>query len=606
MNMLHLILSKVKQSLSPLACLLAAIFLSITLLAQQPIRGKVSDAATGAALARATIITKPGKTATLSTDDGSFTINLDASAKNIVVSYTGYETRTIAINPGTAYYSIVLQPVQRETVVTVIGSRNPSRTNVQSPVPVDIIPVAAMAKQLAQTDVQQLLSYTAPSFQSARQAVADGTDHIDPAQLRGLGSDQLLVLINGKRRHQAALVNVNGTVNRGQAGTDLGAIPVEAIERIEVLRDGAAAQYGSDAIAGVINIVLKKTVQQLSGNISAGENSTRYNKDYALSKLGMTGAGNKHVQDGGNFLAGLNYGFSLNHNGFINLTGNYSLRDKTNRSGTYTGPLYANINGANRDDSILAARGLSRNNFDMRIGNSRMSSAAFMLNAAYALSRQWQLQLVAGYSSKQGEAAGFFRYPSSVTSGAGIYADKVFTLYPNGFLPLIKSHIKDISFSAGINGALGKWKASLSNTFGVNHFDFNIANSVNYTQFATGNNVPTKFDAGGLQFLQNTINLDFTRHFTILQGLHIAQGAEFRVDQYSQRAGEEASYRNYNTASGAASGAQVFAGFVPDYARQHARHNIALYADLEQDLSSHWLIQAALRFENYSDFGSTL
>ncbi|HTL08877.1 MAG TPA: TonB-dependent receptor [Chitinophagaceae bacterium] len=193
-----------------------------------------------------------------------------------------------------------------------------------------------------------------------------------------------------------------------------------------------------------------------------------------------------------------------------------------------------------------------------------------------------------------------------MTSGAGIYADKVFTLYPNGFLPLIKSHIKDISFSAGINGALGKWKASLSNTFGVNHFDFTIANSVNYTQFATGNNVPTKFDAGGLQFLQNTINLDFTRHFTILQGLHIAQGAEFRVDQYTQRAGEEASYTNYTTASGAASGAQVFAGFVPDYARQHARHNIALYADLEQDLSSHWLIQAALRFENYSDFGSTL
>ena len=166
-------------------------------------------------------------------------------------------------------YSIGLQSsVNDLQQITVIGSRNLSRTKVQTPVPVDVIPVAKMAKEVGQIDLNQLLTYSAPSFQSARQTISDGTDHVDPAQLRGLGSDQVLVLINGKRRHQSALVNVNGTVNRGQVGTDLNAIPVSAIERVEVLRDGAAAQYGSDAIAGVINIVLKNKPNVLSGSVS--------------------------------------------------------------------------------------------------------------------------------------------------------------------------------------------------------------------------------------------------------------------------------------------------------------------------------------------------
>ena len=159
-----------------------------------------------------------------------------------------------------------------------------------------------MAKENAgQTDLNQLLTYAAPSFQSTRQTIADGTDHVDPAQLRGLGSDQVLVLVNGKGRHQSALVNVNGTVNRGQVGTDLDAIPVNAIERVEILRDGTLAQYGSDAIAGVINIVLKNNPNTLSGSISYGENITRYDKNYTLNKLSNSSLDKVNVQDGGNF-----------------------------------------------------------------------------------------------------------------------------------------------------------------------------------------------------------------------------------------------------------------------------------------------------------------
>lgn len=575
-------------------------------LSQKTISGKVFDAANNKPLALASIMTKGSTVGLVTGDDGSFAMQVGDSVNAIVISYTGYSSRTIEIYDSAKTYLIGLQPLLNETGVTVIGSRNLFRTRVQTPVPVDIIPVASMAKEVGQTDLNQLLTFSAPSFQSSRQTVADGTDHVDPAQLRGLGTDQVLVLVNGKRRHQSALVNVNGTVNRGQVGTDLNTIPISAIERVEVLRDGAAAQYGSDAIAGVINVVLKKNTNSLNGNVSYGESVTSYPKDYGLGKLSNTSVKNVSVHDGGALQVGLNYGFSLRKKGFINLTGEYSLRNKSNRAGTYTGQVYPSVNGANKDDSILSARSLTRNDFDMRIGNSRISTGAVILNAGYTIGDKWNLKVFGGYSQKNGEAAGFFRYPSSISLGAAIYAPQALSLYPNGFLPLIKTDIEDYSLSAGVDGKLGKWNASLSNTLGVNNFDFTVANSVNYTQYAVSSSPQTKFNAGGLRFLQNTVNADLTRNFNVLSGLNVAYGAEFRVDQYSQHAGEEASYKNYNTSSGAASGAQVFAGFVPDYAKTHSRNNVGIYFDLEQDFTKQWLVEFALRFENYSDFGSTL
>lgn len=573
---------------------------------QNQVRGRVFDVTNNKPLASATISPLSNRSGTVTDNDGRFSITLDASVKTISISYSGYESRTISINQNATNLSIGLQPIGDQLeLVTVIGSRNASRTKVQTPVPVDVIPIATIAKDVAQVDLNQILTYVAPSFQSSRQTVSDGTDHMDPAQLRGLGSDQVLVLINGKRHHQSALVNVNGTVNRGQVGTDLSSIPVSAIERIEILRDGASAQYGSDAIAGVINIVLKNNTGVLSGNVSYGENVTSYQKNYAFQKISNAGLTKTNVRDGGTVHAGLNYGFNLSRKGFLNLSVEYTLRNATNRTGTYTGQVYGTVNGVNKDDSILNARGLTRNDFDMRIGNAKIEGGALMLNGEYAFNDSWKLKWFGNFNKKNGEAAGFFRYPSGI-SAAGIYTQQALQLYPNGFLPLIKTDIKDYSFSAGIVGYLGKWNASLSNTIGANVFDFNVDHSVNYTQFAVTANPQTKFDAGGLTFLQNTINYDMSRKFEVLQGLNIAYGAEFRIDQYSQRAGEEASYKNYNTNSGAAAGAQVFAGFVPAYANTHSRNNVGLYADIEQDFTKRWLVQLALRFENYSDFGSTL
>ncbi len=586
--------------------ILFSFILPLIAISQKTITGSVYDGSNNKPLEFASVVAVGNSAGAETNGAGGFKLKVRENEKEIIISFAGYSTRRIKIGDSASEYRIALKPILTASQITVIGTRNPSRTKLESATPVDVIPISALARQSGQTGLDQLLTYTAPSFQSSRQTVADGSDHVDPAQLRGLGSDQILVLINGKRRHQSALVNVNGTVNRGQVGTDLDAIPVSAIDRVEVLRDGAAAQYGSDAIAGVMNIILKSTTNNLTGNVSYGENITSYAKDYAFSKQNNTAQSNSNVRDGGNFLVGLNYGIPLDNRGFINFSGEYLLRNATNRTGEYTGPVYPNVGGQNKDDSILGARQLTRNNFDMRLGNSKISAAAFVLNGGYNLSDRWTLKVFAALNQKNGEAAGFYRYPSGIPAAATIYAPKVLALYPDGFLPLIKTKINDYSFSAGVDGMIGKWNASFSNTLGMNIIRFTVDHSINYSQFAVTNSPATKFDAGGMQFLQNTLNADFTRNFKLLYGLNAAWGAEYRIDQYEQVAGEEDSYKNYDVASGASAGAQVFAGFVPDYAKKHSRSNAGAYFDLEENFTKNWMLEFALRYENYSDFGNTL
>jgi iron complex outermembrane recepter protein len=223
---------------------------------------------------------------TVTDNNGNYSLTATPGKHILIISYVGHATqRTEVTVNGNTTQDITLLSAGELNEVTVTGSRNPSRTRVETPVPVDVIPISTVINDIGQVDVNQILTFIAPSFQSARQTISDGTDHVDPAQLRGLGTDQVLVLINGKRRHQSALVNVNGTVNRGQVGTDMSAIPATAIERIEILRDGASAQYGSDAIAGVINIILKKRTGLLEAGVSYGAFVSEYDKNYALFKI---------------------------------------------------------------------------------------------------------------------------------------------------------------------------------------------------------------------------------------------------------------------------------------------------------------------------------
>ena len=581
--------------------LLTVFFLlcSVGLYAQRTVQGTVTSMSNGEPLVGAVVQIVGTKQPVLTNEKGAFSIAVPAGNAILRITYVGYQT--VQFTVGTQSVVNVRMELGSELDnVVVVGSRNQSRTKTESPVPVDVIPIAQVINDIGQVDLNQILTFIAPSFQSSRQAIADGTDHIDPAQLRGLGPDQVLVLINGKRRHQSALVNANGTVNRGTVGTDLNAIPANAIERIEILRDGAAAQYGSDAIAGVINIVLKQQTGTLVGNVSVGQHMTTFDRDFIINNGNFP---KSKVTDGRTAQVALNYGLKVGKKGFLNLTGEYTSRGETNRGGTYTGAVFPTVNGQVRDDSIMNARSLNRNDFDMRIGNSRIRGGGVMYNFSAPINGTWQLYAFGGYNRKKGNAAGFYRYPSGIPAGI---RNSIFAVYPNGFLPEINSDVVDFSTAVGAKGKIGKWNADFSNTYGRNTFDFRITNSVNFTQASVSSFWQKEFDAGGLQFTQNTTNADLSRKFDVKEGLNVAFGAEYRIDQFSVRAGEEASYKNYNTAAGVAAGAQVFAGFQPSNSGTNSRNNVSVYVDVEQDFTKKFMAAAALRYENYSDFGGTL
>lgn len=278
------------------------------------------------------ILLKGTTTGTITDFDGKYTIEAD-SGDILVFSYVGFNTQEKTVDG--PLLNVTLQAGLELENVVVVGSRNANRTATDTPVPVDVLDVTELVQSAPQVSVTEILNYAAPSFSSNPQSISDGTDHIAPASLRGLGPDQVLVLINGKRRHKTGLVNVNGTFGRGSVGTDMTTIPSNSISRIEILRDGAAAQYGSDAIAGVINIVLKKSVNELQVDLTTGANFT--------SEHGP----DKSV-DGEKVNLGLNYGLPIGEDGgYINFTGNFNYRGSTNRMQEWEGTILMHTTALN-------------------------------------------------------------------------------------------------------------------------------------------------------------------------------------------------------------------------------------------------------------------
>ncbi|MDC6352507.1 TonB-dependent receptor [Zeaxanthinibacter sp. PT1] len=615
---------------------------------QAQVSGTVVDEE-GAPLPGASVV-KQGTTIGTTTDfDGNFTLDQVAVGETIVVSYIGYETKRVRVTGTTM--TITLTSGVALSEVVIVGSRNPNRTATESTVPVDVIDVKQLSDVAPQVNLNQILNYVAPSFTSNTQTISDGTDHIDPASLRGLGPDQVLVLINGKRRHTSSLINVNGTFGRGSVGTDLNAIPAVAIQRIEVLRDGAAAQYGSDAIAGVINIVLNKEVNELQVTATTGANFTKNAND-------QTGG-----VDGETTNIAASYGLPLGDNGgFVTFSGDFDVRDDYSRMEEWEGDIFnlyntverfaradgydtsllldddvndviqyanqagINLNGASTKAELqpilsadntsaeLSARGQVRSDYNMRVGQSSLRGGRLFTNLVLPLDDAGTaIYAFGGISSRTGNSAGFYRLPNQ---------SRTYTpAYPNGFLPEINSNIKDQSLSAGIRGNIGDWAVDFSNTYGKNEFQYTIGNTFNAS---LQNASPTTFDAGGFSFLQNTTNLDITQFFEdMLNGLNIAFGAEYRFEEYEIVAGEEASYAQY-TANGQVvrlasqtpaqdffgnsrpGGSQVFPGFSPTNELARGRSSIAGYFDIEADFSDDFLMSFATRFENYSDFGSTI
>ncbi|WP_312824177.1 TonB-dependent receptor [Epilithonimonas sp.] len=468
--------------------------------------------------------------------------------------------------------------------VTIIGTRNKNRTVTNTPVPVDVIDLKQVSQSTGQVDVNQLLQFAAPSFNSNKQSGSDGADAVDPATLRGLGPDQTLLLLNGKRYHQSSLINLFGTRGRGNSGYDMNTIPVAAIKRVEILRDGASAQYGSDAIAGVINVVLNDRDHGFEGSAFYGANLFKSpgNNDVVSNKK----------WDGNTFDFSGNLGTKIGNNGgFGNFTFEIINKD------------YA-IRNAN-PDKFDAPR--------QRFGDAKSNNIFFFGNIEVPFSNNLKFYSQPGFSYRNTHAYAWTR--SADADG------NIPEVYPNGFDPVQNTKISDFTFDNGLKFKVGDWDFDFYNAFGNNRFVYQIDNTINAT---LGVNSPTSFDAGGHSLLQNTTGISTSKFFDVLEGLNLAIGTEFRYEKFNIIKGEEASYAMYdvngnlvtadtnpdllvvNPLSGDVrpGGSQGFPGYSQEVGK--SRNNFAAYIDTELDITKNWMISAAGRFENYNDFGSTI
>jgi len=582
------------------------------LIAQQ-VSGTVTDNS-GVPLPGVNIFEKNTNNGTTTDFDGNYTITVSDDA-TLVFSYVGFE-QTEEIVAGRATINVSLADGVSLGEIQLVGSRSPKRTATDTPVAIDVIDVSSVSNQTGRIEVNELLQYAAPSFNANKQSGSDGADHIDPASLRGLGPDQTLVLINGKRRHQSSLINIFGTRGRGNTGTDLNAIPASAIKRIEILRDGASAQYGSDAIAGVINLVLNDKVGQFTGNVNYGFYSNNPEGDFPEGTANTDGnrldterdgnqIGDDKSFDGGSVKVTANYGVGIGEEGYANFTTEYISKNKTLRPG-----------------------------FDFRrgFGEAAIDGFNFFGNVAVPLTDNSEFYAFGGRNYRDTDAYAFTRGSSEDRN--------VPSIYPDGFNPRITSIITDNSVAAGFRTETESgWKIDVSNTWGKNFFHYYIKGTLNAS---LQDNSPTNFDAGGHSLSQNTVNLDFSKYYEdMLEGVNFAFGAEYKTENFVIFAGEEGSYATYDGTGNinnayddvvrddigepildeagvpvpnpitallpaGPGGSQGFPGYAPANEVDRSRSNVSFYVDGEFEFTDRFLVAAAARFEDYSDFGSTL
>jgi iron complex outermembrane recepter protein len=455
------------------------------------------------------------------------------------------------------------EPDENFDEVVVTGTRVAARTRLDSLAPVDVLSTEALTTQ-ATTELAEALSNAAPSLNFPRPSITDGTDHVRPATLRGLAPDQTLVLVNGKRRHQSALVNVNGSIGRGSAAVDLNAIPLAAIETVEVLRDGASAQYGSDAIAGVINLRLRDAREGGNASVTYGQ----YNTDVSTER------GQRHEDDGATMTGSGWVGLPIGPEGFLTLSAEYRDRDPTSRG--------------DFDNRVPGSPITSR------YGDADVTDKTVYANAGVPLGDDWSLYGWTGYQNREGNSAAFPRIFND--------ARNVPAIYPDGFLPLITTDIDDLTAGWGIRGDLAGWNLDVSVVYGRNQIDYGVEDSLN-TSFGAASQ--TSFDAGGMEYDQLTINAGMVHGFDwgLAEPVNLAFGIEWRRETYGIEAGEPASYER-GPIVGAPAGAQGFPGFKPENELDEDREAFSTYVDLEAQVTEKFLASIAVRGEDYSDFGS--
>jgi len=482
--------------------------------------------------------------------------------------------------------------------IAIVGSHIIGRTVSELPVPVDIITGEAL-RGSGQINLGNMLQVLAPSFNFSRSAISDGSDVLQPATLRGLGPDQTLILVNGKRRHQASLIHINSSVGRGTAGTDMNTIPVNAIKRIEILRDGAAAQYGSDAIAGVINIVLNDNEEQT---------------------IIATSVGAYQQGDGEHSQFSYTHGMKLTDDGFVNATLSLIDHRSTNRSGLHGACQFdqctklANGNFTTNDPRELSA---SRHTF--RIGDASYQQFSFIANSELEL-KNGQLYGFVSYSQRENQSAAFFRHNSNTNENPHLADDYAINLH--GYLPKINSDIEDIAYNLGYRNSFDNETAiDISYTYGKNEIDYTTSDSINasYANFLhLGENLPAEkirqqtprsAFAYGLSLSLETVNLIFNKEY---QHYSLALGAEFRTDTYKIISGENYSYQDYDTQNNqplfsydAAGGIQGFPGVSPELAVNESRNVVSFFAETVIQINDQLALTAAIRFDDYEIFGNS-
>jgi iron complex outermembrane receptor protein len=440
--------------------------------------------------------------------------------------------------------------------IIVTGTRVVGRSKLDTASPVDVLTGTALRQQ-GTTELASALASIAPSIDFPRPSAVDGTDAIRPATLRGLSPDETLVLINGVRAHTSALLNINSSVGRGAAAVDLNTIPTVALETIEVLRDGASAQYGSDAIAGVVNLRLREA--RSGGGISTTYGF--YDTDVSPARSSRTVRGEPTVQVSGW------QGFGFGDDGFVTVSGEYLNRKPTNRADI--DPRFNNV-------------------VDGRFGDPEVKQYTGWINAGTSISDNWKIYGWAGYQYRESESAAFYRLPTASSAAAGV---------PNGFLPIINTRSKDLNSAIGIKGDVSDWHVDANISYGRNRIDFRTQNSANFSLAGTSAATQRNFYDGALIYDQLVGGVDVSRSFDVFQSLNVAFGAEGRREGFQITEGEANSY--------VGTAAQGFGGFAPVNALTKHRENGSIYGDIEAQVTDKFLLGIAGRGEHYSDFGNT-